>query len=105
MSVNVGFGYLSEVAVAVDVLLLMAVLQLVVFDVQPKSLHDVGPSLCVHAQQTGQTWVQFVLRGLGTEKKKKKRKSGHVLAERHRRTIRLTARWRRSTWPVPGDPA
>lgn len=77
MSVNVGFGHLSEVAVAVDVLLLVAVLQLVVLDVEPKSLHDVGPSLCVHAQQAGQPWVQFVLRGLGTEKKKEKKRRGH----------------------------
>lgn len=62
-------GYLSEVAVAVDVLLLVTVLQLVVLDVKPESLHDAGSCLRVHAQQTGQPWVQFVLRGLGGEKK------------------------------------
>lgn len=58
---------LSEVTVAVDVFFLMAVLQLVVLDVEPKSLHDAGPRLSVHAQQTGQTGVQFVLRGLVVE--------------------------------------
>lgn len=42
--------YLSEVAVAVDVLLLVTVLQLVVFDVEPKRLHDAGPCLSVHTQ-------------------------------------------------------
>lgn len=57
--------YLSEVAVAVDVLLLMAVLQLVVLDVEPQGLHDAGTGLRVHAQQTGQPWVQLVLRRLG----------------------------------------
>lgn len=56
--------HLSEVAVAVDVLLLMAVLQLVVLDVKPKSLHDTGSCLRVHTQQASQTWVQFVLRRL-----------------------------------------
>lgn len=59
------FEYLSEVTVAVDVLLLMTVLQLVVLDVEPKSLHDAGPCLRVHAQQAGQPRVQFVLRRLG----------------------------------------
>lgn len=58
------FKYLSEIAVAVDVLLLMAVLQLIVFDIEPESLHDAGTSLCVHSQQSGQTGIQFVLRGL-----------------------------------------
>lgn len=57
---------LSKVTVAVDVLLLVAVLQLVVFNVKPKSLHDTGTCLCVHTQQTGQTGVQFILRRLGT---------------------------------------
>lgn len=52
---------LSKVTVAVDVLLLVTVLQLVVFNVKPESLHDTGTCLCVHTQQTGQTGVQFVL--------------------------------------------
>lgn len=56
--------YLSEIAVTVYILLLVAVLQLVVLDVEPQSLHDAGPSLRVHAQETGQTWVQFILRRL-----------------------------------------
>lgn len=63
--------YLPEVTVAVDVLLLVAVLQLVVLDVEPQSLHDAGPCLRVNAQQTGQPWVQLVLgwlvRGRGLE--------------------------------------
>lgn len=42
---------LAEVAVAVDVLALVAILQLVVFDVQPQGLHDGGPRLSVHPQQ------------------------------------------------------
>lgn len=42
----------------------MAVLQLVVLDVKPQGLHDAGPSLGVHAQQTSQTGVQLVLGGL-----------------------------------------
>lgn len=53
--------YLPEVTVAVDVLLLVAVLQLVVLDVEPQSLHDASPRLRVHPQQTGQPWVQLVL--------------------------------------------
>lgn len=56
--------YLAEVAVAVDELLLMAVLQFVVFDVEPQGLHDAGPGLGVHPQQPGQPWVQLVLGGL-----------------------------------------
>lgn len=56
--------YLSEVAVAVDELLLVAVLQFVVFDVEPQGLHDAGPGLGVHPQQPGQPWVQLVLGGL-----------------------------------------
>lgn len=58
---------LSKVTVAVDVLFLVTVLQLVVFNVEPESLHDAGTRLCVHTQQTGQTGVQFVLRRLGTD--------------------------------------
>lgn len=53
--------YLPEVTVAVDVFLLVAVLQLVVLDVEPQGLHDAGPCLRVHTQQTGQPWVQLVL--------------------------------------------
>lgn len=44
--------YLSEVAVAVDVFFLMAVLQLVVLDVQPERLHDAGSGLSVNTQKT-----------------------------------------------------
>lgn len=58
---------LSKVTVAVDVLFLVTVLQLIVFNVEPESLHDAGTRLCVHTQQTGQAGVQFVLRRLGTE--------------------------------------
>lgn len=58
------FYYLSEIAVAVNVLLLMTVLQLVVLDIEPESLHDAGPCLRVHTQKTSQPRVQFVLRGL-----------------------------------------
>lgn len=58
---------LSEIAVAVDVLLLVTILKLVVLDIQPKGLHDAGPCLCVHTQQTSQTWIQFVLRWLMVE--------------------------------------
>lgn len=57
---------LPKVTVAVDVLFLMTVLQLVVFNVKPERLHDTGTCLCVHTQQTGQTGVQFVLWRLGT---------------------------------------
>ncbi len=71
MYASKSFHYLSEIAVAVDVLLLMTILQLVVLDVEPKSLHDAGPRLRVHAQQTSQPRVQFVLRGLRGGKKKK----------------------------------
>ena len=39
---------LAEGAVAVDVLALVAVLQLVVFDVEPQGLHDGSPRLRVH---------------------------------------------------------
>lgn len=58
---------LAEVTVAVDVLALMPVLQLVVFDVKPQGLHDGGPGLCVHSQQPCQSGVQLVLRRLGME--------------------------------------
>lgn len=56
--------YLPKVTVAVDVLLLVAVLQLVVLDVEPQSLHDARTCLRVHAQQPGQPWIQLVLRRL-----------------------------------------
>lgn len=49
----------------------MTILQLVVLDVEPKGLHDVGSRLSVHAQQTSQPRIQFVLRGLGRRGKKK----------------------------------
>lgn len=58
------FHYLSEIAVAVDVLLLVTILQLVVLDVEPESLHDAGPCLRVHTQKASEPWVQFVLRRL-----------------------------------------
>lgn len=52
---------LTEVAVAVDVFLLVTVLQLVVLDVEPERLHDAGTGLGVHPQQASQARVQFVL--------------------------------------------
>lgn len=61
-----GCADLAKVTVAVDVLFLVAVLQLVVFNVKPECLHDTGTCLCVHTQETGQTRVQFVLWRLGT---------------------------------------
>ena len=60
-------NYLFEIAVAVDVLFLMTILQLVVLDIQPESLHDASPSLCMHTQETSKSWVQLVLRGLKRE--------------------------------------
>lgn len=60
---------LSKVTVAVYVLLLVTILQLVVLNVEPESLHDAGPCLRVHTQQTGQTGIEFVLRGLRTGRK------------------------------------
>lgn len=62
---------LSEIAVAIDVLLLVTVLQLVVLDVEPESLHDAGSCLRVHTQKASQSWVQFVLRGLVVEHEQK----------------------------------
>ena len=56
---------LAEVTVAVDVLALVSILQLVVFDVKPQGLHDGGSRLCVHSQQPCQSGVQLVLRRLG----------------------------------------
>lgn len=52
---------LTEVTVAVDVLALVPVLQLVVFDVEPQGLHDGSPRLCVHSQQPRESGVQLVL--------------------------------------------
>lgn len=52
---------LAEVPVAVDVLALVPVLQLIVFDIKPQGLHDGGPCLCVHPQQPRQSGVQLVL--------------------------------------------
>lgn len=70
---------LAEVAVAVDVLALVAVLQLVVFDVEPQGLHDGSPRLRVHPQQPRQAGVQLVLRGLawtdGSQRREKKNQS------------------------------
>lgn len=83
---------LSKVAVAVDVLFLVTVLQLVVFNVQPESLHDAGTCLRVHTQQTGQAGVQFVLWGLGTHTV-----SGQWKEQRPKR------QWERAE--VPGGPA
>lgn len=59
---------LAEVAVAVDVLPLMPILQLVVFDVKPQRLHDGSSRLCVHSQQPRQAGVQFILRWLGMDR-------------------------------------
>lgn len=86
---------LSKVAVAVDVLFLVAVLQLVVFNVKPESLHDTSPCLCVHTQQTGQTGVQFVLRRLGTNSNQSVKGTP---AEKGAQVIQLMA-------ALPGDPA
>lgn len=63
---------LAEVTIAVDVLPLMSVLQLVVFDVKPQCLHDGSPRLCVHSQQPCQSGVQFILRRLGTDRSKER---------------------------------
>lgn len=72
-------AYLAEVAVAVDVLALVAVLQLVVFDVEPQGLHDGSPRLRVHPQQPRQAGVQLVLWGLawtdGSQRREKKTQS------------------------------
>lgn len=43
-------AYLLKVLVAVDVLLVMRVLQFVGFDVLPEGLYDTGAGLCVNAQ-------------------------------------------------------
>lgn len=55
---------LAKVTIAVDVLPLMPILQLVVFDVKPQCLHDGCPRLRVHSQQPRQSGVQFILRRL-----------------------------------------
>lgn len=57
-------SYLLEVLVAVDVLLVVGVLQLVGFDVLPQSLDDGRARLRVDAQQAGQPRVQLELGGL-----------------------------------------
>lgn len=57
-------SYLLEVLVAVDVLLVVGVLQLVGFDVLPEGLDDGRARLRVYPQQTGQPRVQFELRRL-----------------------------------------
>lgn len=56
--------YLLEVLVAVDVLLVVRVLQLVGFDVLPEGLDDAGAGLGVNAQQASQAGVQLKLGGL-----------------------------------------
>lgn len=63
-----GPANLAEVAVAVDVLALVAVLQLIVFDIEPQGLHDGSPRLCVHPQQPRQSGVQLVLGRLGMDR-------------------------------------
>ena len=59
-------GYLSQVLVAVDVLMILTVLQLVCPDVLPQAANDDGPGLCVHAQQPCQARVQLELHRLQT---------------------------------------
>ena len=59
-------GYLSQVLVAVDVLVILTVLQLVRPDVLPQAADDDGPSLCVHAEQPCQARVQLELHRLQT---------------------------------------
>lgn len=54
-------SHLLEVLVAVNVFLIVGVLQLVCFDVLPESLDDGRACLRVDPQQTGQPWVQFKL--------------------------------------------
>lgn len=54
----------------------MTVLQLVVLDVKPESLHDAGSCLCVYTQKASQPWIQFVLRGLIKEKYRDKANVG-----------------------------
>lgn len=80
---------LSEVAVAVDELLLMTVLQLVVLDVEPKGLHDAGSRLCVNTEQTSQPGVQFVLRGLVVEHEQQGAFHIHITGPFDLETIRL----------------
>jgi len=53
--------YLFEVAVTVDELALVWVLQLVCLDVLPESVDDDRPCLSVHAQQARQPRVQLKL--------------------------------------------
>lgn len=57
-------SYLLEVLVAVNVFLVVGVLQLVGFDVLPQSLDDGRARLRVDAQQAGQPRVQLELGGL-----------------------------------------
>lgn len=57
-------SYLLEVLVAVDVLLVVRVLQLVGFNVLPQRLDDAGAGLRVDAQQASQPGVQLELGGL-----------------------------------------
>lgn len=54
-------SYLLEVLVAVNVFLVVGVLQLVCFDVLPESLDDGRACLRVDSQQTGQPRVQLKL--------------------------------------------
>ena len=58
---------LLEKLVAVDVLLLVRVLQLVGLDVLPERVDDDGPGLGVHAQQPRQPLVQLELQRLVVE--------------------------------------
>lgn len=59
-----GAHYLLKVLVAVDVLLVVGVLQLVGLDVLPERLDDDRAGLGVDAQKACQARVQLELRGL-----------------------------------------
>lgn len=57
-------SHLLKVLVAVDVLLIVGVLQLVGFYVLPQGLDDAGAGLSVDAEQASQARVQLKLRRL-----------------------------------------
>lgn len=75
MAPGSGRGYLLEILVAVDVFLVMGVLQPVGLHILPQGLDDGRAALCVQSQQSGQAGIQFELGRLdqgGREKMRQK---------------------------------
>lgn len=89
MAPGSGRGYLLEILVAVDVFLVMGVLQPVGLHILPQGLDDGRAALCVQSQQSGQAGIQFELGRLVVQHEEQRTTHTQVPWPLHLEPIRL----------------